>query len=241
MKAVKSMEKRYEREHEEMTDFPESESAITIRFERQRPMPAGKTVLDLTLPELKSPSGQVLARDIVLKVRGPEKLCLIGDNGAGKTTLLRQIAEELGARRDLTACYMSQDYEETLPFDRTPVEYLAPSGSKDEVTAVRTYLGSMKYTADEMFHPIRELSGGQKAKLLLLKISLTEADVLILDEPTRNFSPLSAPEIRGILRQFPGAILSVSHDRKYIAEVCDTVFRLTPDGLVPEEKEALLS
>ena len=241
MKAVKSMEKRYEREHEEMTDFPESESAITIRFERQRPMPAGKTVLDLTLPELKSPSGQVLARDITLKVRGPEKLCLIGDNGAGKTTLLRQIAEELGARRDITACYMSQNYEETLPFDRTPVDYLAPSGSKDEVTAVRTYLGAMKYTADEMFHPIRELSGGQKAKLLLLKISLTEADVLILDEPTRNFSPLSAPEIRGILRQFPGAILSVSHDRKYIAEVCDTVFRLTPDGLVPEEKEVLLS
>ena len=96
---------------------------------------------------------------------------------------------------------------------------------------VRTYLGSMKYTADEMFHPIRELSGGQKAKLLLLKISLTEANVLILDEPTRNFSPLSGPEVRGILKQFPGAIISVSHDRKYITEVCNTVYRLTRVGL----------
>ena len=101
---------------------------------------------------------------------------------------------------------------------------------------VRTYLGSMKYTADEMFHSIRELSGGQKAKLLLLKISLTEANVLILDEPTRNLSPLSGPEVRAILKQFPGTIISISHDRKYISEVCDAVYRLTSKGLEKDEK-----
>ena len=231
MKAVKSLEKRYEREHEEMTEVPEKESPITIRFERQRPMPAGKTVIEYDLPMLTAPDGRVLAEHIALKVRGPEKICIIGDNGSGKTTLIRKIAAELLPRQDLRACYMPQNYEETLPFDRTPVDYLAPSGRKDEVTAVRTYLGSMKYTADEMFHPIRELSGGQKAKLLLLKISLSEADVLILDEPTRNFSPLSGPEVRAILKQFPGAVISVSHDRKYISEVCGKVYRLTEKGL----------
>ena len=104
---------------------------------------------------------------------------------------------------------------------------------------VRTYLGSMKYTSDEMFHPIRELSGGQKAKLFLLKISLTEANVLILDEPTRNFSPLSGPEVRKILKQFPGTIISVSHDRKYISEVCDKVYRMTAEGLTLLEKTQL--
>ena len=231
MKAVKSLEKRYERERGEMTEVPETESPITIRFEQQRAMPAGKTVIEYHLPELMSPDGRVLAEEIVLHVRGPEKICIIGDNGSGKTTLIRKIAEELLSRQDLTACYMSQNYEETLPFDWTPVDYLAPSGAKDDVTMVRTYLGSMKYTADEMSHPIRELSGGQKAKLLLLKISLTEANVLILDEPTRNFSPLSGPEVRGILKQFPGAILSVSHDRKYISEVCEKVYRLSEKGL----------
>ena len=215
-----------------MTEVPEMEAPITIRFDRQKPMPAGKTVIEYTLSELKAPDGRVLAENILLNVRGPEKICIIGDNGSGKTTLLRKIAQELLSRRDLTACYMSQNYEETLPFDLTPVDYLAPSGKKDDVTMVRTYLGSMKYTADEMYHPIRELSGGQKAKLLLLKISLTEADVLILDEPTRNFSPLSGPEVRGILKQFPGAIISVSHDRKYIREVCDRVYRLTAEGLM---------
>lgn len=90
----------------------------------------------------------------------------------------------------------------------------------------------MKYTPEEMFRPIRELSGGQKAKLLLLKMSLTEADVLILDEPTRNFSPLSAPEVRQILSGFPGAVISISHDRKYIEEVCEKVYRLNRTGLI---------
>ena len=229
-KAVKSLERRYEREHEEMTERPEEEAPITIKFEQQKAMPAGKTVIELELPELAA-AGKLLATDLRLRVRGPEKICIIGPNGAGKTTLIRRIADELLARTDITAFYMPQNYEEALPFDATPVDYLAPSGHKDEITQVRTYLGSMKYTADEMYHPIRELSGGQKAKLLLLRISLTPADVLILDEPTRNLSPLTAPEIRAILRAFPGAIIAVSHDRKFIEEVCPKVYTLGAAGL----------
>ena len=78
---------------------------------------------------------------------------------------------------------------------------------------------------------IGELSGGQKAKLLLLSLTLSGADILLLDEPTRNFSPLSGPVIRGILRDFSGAIISVSHDRKYIDEVPDRTYELTQEGL----------
>ena len=236
MKAVKSMEKRYDREHQDMTEIPEIEEAITIRFEQQKAMPSGKMVLEYELPTLYTPTGELLAENIFLRVRGPEKICIIGRNGVGKTTLIRKIAEELLARTDITACYMPQNYEELLPEDMTPVDFLAPSGSKEETTAVRTYLGSMKYTADEMFHPVSELSGGQKAKLFLLKISLTPADVLILDEPTRNFSPLSQPEVRKILKNFPGAIISISHDRKYLSEVCDKVYVMEKRGLRLEEK-----
>ena len=60
---------------------------------------------------------------------------------------------------------------------------------------------------------------------------LDGADVLLLDEPTRNFSPMSAPVIRGILHDFQGTLLCVTHDRKLLAEVCPTVYELTPRGL----------
>ena len=119
------------------------------------------------------------------------------------------------------------------------MEFLSVTGDKEETTRIRTYLGSMKYTVDEMNHPMSELSGGQKAKVLLLKMSLSGADVLILDEPTRNFSPLSGPVIRKILRQYQGAILSISHDRKYIEEVCTAVYELTPEGLVKTDREGV--
>jgi ATPase subunit of ABC transporter with duplicated ATPase domains len=126
---------------------------------------------------------------------------------------------------------MPQNYEELLDLHKTPVDFLDQSGDKEERTRIRTYLGSLKYTADEMSHPIAELSGGQKAKVLLLKMSMSGANVLILDEPTRNFSPLSGPVIRRMLAEFPGAIISISHDRKYIEEVCGKVYELTEEGL----------
>ena len=241
MKAVKSLEHRFEREREDMTEFPDSEEAILVGFGENTAIPAGKTVLDFTLPALyagEAPQGQPpLAENLRLYVRGGEHVCVIGRNGAGKTTFLRQVAGELLGRQDIRAAYMPQDYGETVDQSQTPVEFLAKSWEKEELTRVKTYLGSMKYTPEEQEHTIQELSGGQKAKLFFLKMILDGANVLVLDEPTRNFSPLSGPVIRGILKEFPGCILSVSHDRKYIGQVCDTVYQLEPQGLVPVENQ----
>lgn len=237
MHTVKSMEKRFAKEDKKMTEMPEQEDAIAFTIGNQAVhIPAGKTVLGYTLDELWTngtfTDAKILARHIFLRIRGSEKICIIGTNGAGKTTLLRKIAEELLKRTDLHAAYMPQNYEDTLNLEMTPIEYLSQTGDKSEITQIRTRLGSLKYTSDEMSHPIRELSGGQKAKILLLKMSLSGANVLILDEPTRNFSPLSGPVIRKMLAEFPGAIISISHDRKYIDEVCEKIYRLTPEGLV---------
>ena len=163
--------------------------------------------------------------------KGSEKICITGINGAGKTTLLKKIVEELSKRNNIKMEYMPQNYEDLLELDVTPVDYLDKTGDKEERTRIRTYLGSLKYTPDEMNHPIGELSGGQKAKIFLLKMSLSGANVIILDEPTRNFSPLSGPVIRKLIRDFPGAVISISHDRKYIEEVCDKIYRLNAEGL----------
>ena len=132
--------------------------------------------------------------------------------------------------------------------DCTPAEYLASclqqqGGSGESahqcLTRARTFLGSLKYTSEEMEHPASELSGGQKAKLLLLRLILEKDGVLLLDEPTRNFSPLSQPVVRRVLQDFGGSMIAVSHDRRFLSEVCDTVYRLMPEGLVPAEKDLL--
>lgn len=228
--SLKSMEKRFERQAEDMTKRPDTEESIFFRFAQGEGIPAGKWVIDCELPVLAAGEKE-LAHNILLQIRGPEKICIVGKNGVGKTTLLRTVARQLLERTDIRAAYMPQNYEELLALDQTPVEYLSKTWDKEENTRIRTYLGSMKYTIQEMDHTIRDLSGGQKAKLLLLKMSMEHRNVLILDEPTRNFSPLSGPVIRELLRGFPGAILSVSHDRKYIREVCGRVLKLSPEGL----------
>ena len=145
--------------------------------------------------------------------------------------MLRHISSLLLERNDIKCAYMPQNYEEVLTGDITPPEFLAISHHKDHITQARTYLGSVKFTSDEMEHRCSELSGGQKAKLLLLKMILDGNNVLILDEPTRNLSPLSTPVIRDVLTTFGGTIISVSHDRKYINEVCDKVYLLSENGL----------
>ena len=233
MHTVKAMGRRFEKEDENMTERPEQEEAIFFKLgDKNAGMPAGKTVIEYSLDKLTTPDGsKVLSKDIFLRVRGPEKICIVGTNGVGKTTLLKKMAQELLSRSDIRAQYMPQNYEELLDLDVTPVEFLDDTGDKAVRTRIRTYLGSLKYTADEMDHPIRELSGGQKAKVLLLKMSLSDANVLILDEPTRNFSPLSGPVIRKMIASFPGAVISISHDRKYIEEVCTKTYTLTEKGL----------
>ncbi|MCI9136149.1 MAG: ABC-F family ATP-binding cassette domain-containing protein [Lachnospiraceae bacterium] len=235
MHNIKSMERRFEKQHENQTEMPDTESAIFAKFSEQIQIPNGKIILDLKIDKLYATEKSLLSENIYLRVQGPERVCIVGRNGVGKTTLLRKIAEELLERKDIRAAYMPQNYEELLDIHKTPVEFLQREHTKEEYSRIRTYLGSMKYTSDEMEHSISELSGGQKAKLLFLKMSMEENDVLILDEPTRNFSPLSNPVIRELLRNYGGAIISVSHDRKYVTEICSKVYRLTEKGLLPVE------
>lgn len=238
MKGLKAQEKRLEKETEGFEEIPDVEEAIAYRFDTGLSLPRGKTVLDLYLPALWA-GERLLAQDVRLHVTGPRHIALIGENGAGKTTLLRHIWEMLRTRTDLHAGYMPQQYEEALDEAASPLDYLAPAGEKERLTRAHTVLGSLKFTPEEMRRRIGTLSGGQKAKLLLAGLLLEGCDVLVLDEPTRNLSPLSCPAVRNALAGYGGAILSVTHDRLYMHQVCDSWLRLTPQGLVPVERGSL--
>ena len=201
-------------------------------FSDIQPVPGGKHVLDLDLDRL-SVGERTLAEDLHLQIRGSEKVLITGSNGTGKTTLLRQIEEKLKQDSSLKTALMPQHYEEGLDFSMTPVEYLNTDGSKEQMTSIRASLIAMKFSRDELEHPIRSLSGGQKAKVLLLKLMMAHPDVLLMDEPTRNLSPLSAPVMRDMIRSFPGAVICITHDRLLIDDWPGRVLRLSEEGLIP--------
>lgn len=189
------------------------------------------TVNQLTLTHRKDLT--VLVDSLSFTLNDGERLALIGEEGNGKSTLLHLIRNTLEKRSDLRVFYMPQDAGDLLDFSLSPVELLSPSGKREERSRTGILLGSMKFTADEMNHPSAGLSGGQKAKLMFLMMAESGANVLLLDEPTRNLSPLSGPVIRELLAEYPGCIITVSHDRRLIQEVCTRTVTLTPEGVRP--------
>lgn len=225
MHALKSFEKKLVQT--ELTEIPDVEEEIQFFFGKVS-IPHNKVILKLEQEELII-GNRVLTVPIRLEVKGSEHICIIGRNGIGKTTLLKNIYEILKDRIDVQIGYMPQYYEDSLEDSKSVLEFLQEV--EFDLTKIRMYLGNMKFTKEEMMGKIGNLSNGTKAKLFLIKFVLGKCNVLVLDEPTRNVSPLSNPVIRSILKAFEGTIISVSHDRKYIDEVADIVYELTEVGL----------
>lgn len=228
MKSVISQKERFEKDKESFLDIPDKENAIITFFPTDITVPNGKIVLDFKLDKLIA-GDNLLATDIALKVVGGAKVAILGENGAGKTTLLKLIWQNLKSRTDIRCSYMPQEYSDALDFNSAPIDFLSPYG--ENVALIRQYLGNLNFKADEMVAKIENLSGGQQAKLIYLKMVLDRSNVLVLDEPTRNFSPTSAPVVCNALKKFGGAIISVSHDLKYVEEVCDKVYMLKDNKL----------
>lgn len=229
MHSLKSQEKKLN--NTELTEMPDYEESINFFFEDTY-IPKNKIIIKLDIPELKVHS-KILSRNIKLDIVGNVHLCIIGRNGVGKTTLIKYIYDELRDRTDIKVGYMPQVYEDILKNYDTVLDFVV-SQNKEDIEKARMYLGNMNFTRTEMTSKIKNLSNGTKAKLFLIKLVLDKCNVLILDEPTRNVSPLSNPVIRQVLRNFNGTIISISHDRKYIAEVIDEVYVLTAEGLIKE-------
>ena len=194
--------------------------------------------------------------DISFQISQGEFLILCGPSGCGKSTLLRHLKTCLAPHGVLTGeiLFGGKPLAETseriqsqeigfvlqspenqvvtdkvwheLAFGLESLGYDTPT-IRRRVAEVAAFFGIENW----FYKNVTELSGGQKAKLFFAEMALSDYNVLILDEPTRNLSPLSNPMIREVLKNFGGVIISVSHDRKYIAEVCETIYELNENGL----------
>lgn len=230
MKTILSQEKRYEKAAQTMTQKPLEEEEIRLFFSDIQPLAATKVLVRLE-NETLSIGEKILAQGLQLTVRGQEKIGIIGSNGVGKSTLLAKLHQLLSGKREISLGFMPQDYQETLQSDLSPVEFLSQTGHKEEIQKIQSHLANLNFSYPEMHHQIHSLSGGQQGKLLLLNLVLRKPNFLLLDEPTRNFSPTSQPEIRKLFANYLGGLITVSHDRRFLKEVCTTIYRLTEHGL----------
>ena len=255
MHSIKSMEKRYIKEKENLTQKYEVEDAINLKFDNLDKgksgssnskinylVDANKEVLDLNIDSLKVNSGITLIdKQISLYIKGAKKVALIGENGVGKTTLLRLIYHELKKNTSFKVGYMSQNYEDELLNYLSPLDYLSKTlnvSNKEDLTKIQTYLGSLKLTYEEMNRSISSLSGGEKAKIFFAKLILEKDNIMLLDEPTRNISPLSNKAFINSIKEYNGVLIAVSHDRNFVYQVFDDIYELDKEnGLKKISKE----
>ena len=230
MKNVLSQEKRYEKVAQSMTQKPLEEEQIQLFFSDIEPLAASKVLVRLE-NETLSIGQRILSQGLQLTVRGQDKIGIIGPNGVGKSTLLAKLHQLLSGKRENSLGFMPQNYQEKLQLDLSPVEFLSQTGHKEEIQRIQSHLASLNFSYPEMHQQVRSLSGGQQGKLLLLNLVLRKPNFLILDEPTRNFSPTSQPEIRKLFANYSGGLVTVSHDRRFLKEICTSIYSLTEHGL----------
>lgn len=186
----------------------------------------------LILEDLSVGYGEnVLLKNIDLVLRRGEKTALLGPNGAGKTTLLKTVLGELSPLAGKSKIgnrvkigYFSQSYERLDPKQTLLDNFLTEYGYTTEHT--RSLLGGMLFHGDDVFKEIGTLSGGQKARLVLLKLVLDGANLLILDEPTNHLDILAREAVEAALEAYDGTVLVVSHDRYFINEVASRIWEI---------------
>ena len=161
-------------------------------------------------------------------LRGGEKVALLGSNGAGKTTLLRLLLGELQPLQGRVKLsprartgYYAQEFEELNDAVRVLDELVYRCALTED--RARKVLGRFQFRGDDVFKTVGDLSGGEKARLAILKIILSGANLLIMDEPTNHLDIAAREAVEEAMDAFPGSILLVSHDRYLIDRIADRV------------------
>jgi ATP-binding cassette subfamily F protein 3 len=185
----------------------------------------------------KSFGSKKLFSDVEFHIRKGERVFIIGDNGCGKTTLFNMLLGRVscdtgmvdyGAQVDIG--YFDQ-MQSDLDLSKTAIDEVWDTFPDLTETKVRTYLGSFLFKGDEVFKPLSQMSGGERARISLLKLMLEGDNLLLLDEPTNHLDSASREQLENTLADYDGTMLIISHDRYFINKLADYVLKLDKNGM----------
>lgn len=227
--------RRKQLEKMERLDRPVTDDQ-SIHFHFHSEKASGNEVLDVD--QLKvGYDDQVLAGPLSFAVRKPHRVGIIGPNGIGKSTLLKTILNKIPAvsgsvkfGANLDGGYYDQEQQQ-LHADKTVLEEVWDDHPEVPEKDIRSLLGSFLFVGDDVYKVVHELSGGEKARLELTKLSFQPINFLILDEPTNHLDIDSREVLESAINEFPGTVLFVSHDRYFINQVATDILDMRKDGI----------
>jgi ABC transport system ATP-binding/permease protein len=184
----------------------------------------------------KTLGGKLLFRSVDIKLSPGTRLGIVGKNGTGKTTLLKTLAgeipQDLGTikyAQDVSLVYFDQ-HRESLDPKETLKEALSPHGDfvkfHSQEIHVNGWAKKFLFPSDRLNMPVGNLSGGEKARILMARLMLKPADVLFLDEPTNDLDIPTLEVIEESLLDFPGAVVLITHDRYLMSKICTQILAL---------------
>lgn len=220
----------------EVLDKPITEEA-QMSFMLEPRVISGNDVL--TISNLaKAYDTQTLFSDLNFEIKKGERIAIIGNNGTGKTTILKIINQfvepddgEIKLGTKVNIGYYDQEYA-VLNMDKTLFEEISDAYPSLTNTQIRNTLAAFLFTNDDVFKRISELSGGERGRVSLAKLMLSESNFLILDEPTNHLDISSKEILEQALNNYTGTILYVSHDRYFINKTATRILDLTNQTLV---------
>ncbi|MBQ1977581.1 MAG: ABC-F family ATP-binding cassette domain-containing protein, partial [Ruminococcus sp.] len=228
-----SKQKEADRIKERLVKPEGEESAIHFNFEPRRD--SGNDVL-ICRNISKSFGENRILNNINMHIRKGERVFVVGANGCGKTTLFKILCKKYdadfdeityGARVDLG--YFDQMQADLNP-ENDPFNEISDAYPKMNNTEIRTALGAFLIKGDDVFKPISALSGGERARIALLKLVLSGANFFLLDEPTNHLDAPSREALEATLKDYEGTMLIISHDRYFINKLADRIIEITPEG-----------
>lgn len=233
IKTAESKEKVVERIKAQLV-VPDSKLE-KIRFDFTPKCVSGEDVLQVNNLK-KSFNGTTIFENVSFNVKRGERVFLLGDNGCGKTTLLKILMGDLyrddgsfsfGA--SLMTGYFDQ-VQEKLDLSKTIIDEVWISFPFMTETKVRNALAAFLFKGEEVFKKLEVCSGGERARVALLKLMLGGFNFLLLDEPTNHLDAFSREELENTLLDYQGTMLIVSHDRYFINKLATRIVELTPHG-----------